>query len=80
MDPQHFSLYGNTITPAQDRKALKWQNMFVKQFGFDPNEPYEPSVHENQYLGDALGIREIRRDSDGDPIDPETGVIISTIR
>jgi hypothetical protein len=33
MDKFKFSLYGNTITPAQDRKALKWQNMFVKQFG-----------------------------------------------
>ena len=80
MDQHRFSLYGNTITPAQDRKALKWQSMFVKQFGFDPDEHYELSVHDNGYLGDVLGIRDIRRDGDGDPIDAGTGVIISTIR
>lgn len=80
MDKQRFSLYGNTITPAQDRKALKWQNMFVKQFGFDETEHYDLSIHENPYLGDVLGIREIRRDAVGDPISVDSGVIISTIR
>ena len=29
MDNKRFSLYGNTITPAQDRKALEWQQMTV---------------------------------------------------
>ncbi len=38
MDPKHFSLYGNTITPDQDRKALAWQKMFVDKFAYDPNE------------------------------------------
>ena len=80
MDSERFSLYGNTITPAQDRKALEWQQMFVDQFDYDPDEVYELSVHDNPYLGDVLGIRDIRRDSDGDPIDRDTGVVISTIR
>ena len=80
MDSNKFSLYGNTITPAQDRKALKWQNMFVKQFDFDPDEKYDLTVKDNPYLGNALGIRDIVRDGEGDPIDPETSVIISTIR
>jgi len=80
MDKFKFSLYGNTITPAQDRKALKWQNMFIKQFGYDENEHYDLSIHDNGYLGDALGIRDIRRDSEGDPISADSGVIISTIR
>ena len=80
MDPKHFSLYGNTITPDQDRKALAWQKMFVDKFNYDPNEVYELSVHDNPHLGDVLGIRDIRRDTEGDPIDPETGIVISTIR
>ena len=80
MDSKRFSLYGNTITPAQDRKALQWQDMFVKQFGFDPDEHYDLSVHDNSYLGDVLGIRDIRRDGDGDSIDRDSGVVISTIR
>ena len=35
MDPKRFSLYGNTITPDQDRKALNWQQMFVDKFDYD---------------------------------------------
>jgi hypothetical protein len=80
MDKLTFSLYGNTITPAQDRKALKWKNKFVKQFGYDEHEQYDLSIHDNDYLGDVLGIREIRRDAEGDPINPGSGVVISTIR
>ena len=80
MDPKHFSLYGNTITPDQDRKALAWQKMFVDKFAYDPNETYELSVHDNAQLGDALGIRDLRRDTEGDPIDAENGIVISTIR
>ena len=53
MDPKHFSLYGNTITPDQDRKALAWQKMFVDKFAYDPNETYELSVHDNPQLGDV---------------------------
>ncbi len=80
MDPRHFSLYGNRITADQDRKALQWQQMFVKKFDYDPNETYELSVHDNPQLGDVLGIRDIRRDALGDPIDRDSGVVISTIR
>ncbi len=80
MDPQHFSLFGNTITPSQDKKALEWKNMFVKQFGFDPNEPYDLSIVDNAELGDVLGIRNIVRDGGGEPVTADAGVIISTIR
>ena len=47
MDHFKFSLYGNTITPSQDRKALKWQQMFIDQFNYDPNEHYDLSIHDN---------------------------------
>jgi hypothetical protein len=80
VDSKKFSLYGNTITPDQDRKALGWQQMFVDKFDYDPDEQYVLSVHDNDELGDDLGIREIRRDGEGDPIDRESGVVISTIR
>jgi hypothetical protein len=80
VDSKKFSLYGNTITADQDRRALGWQQMFIDKFDYDPDEQYQLSVHDNAYLGDELGLREIRRDDTGDPIDRETGVIISTIR
>ena len=80
MDEKRFSLYGNTITAAQDRKALAWQAMFVKQFNYDPDETFDLSVKDNAFLGTELGIRDIVRDGDGEQLDPERQVIISTIR
>lgn len=80
MDSNQFSLYGNRITPAQDRKAVRWREKFAKQFDFDPDEQYSLSIVDNRYLGDELGLRDIVRDRDGDPVTPDSGVIISTIR
>ena len=54
--------------------------MFVKQFGFDPDEHYDLSIVDNPELGDVLGIRNIVRDGGGDPVTADAGVIISTIR
>jgi hypothetical protein len=80
VDSRKFSLYGNTITEDQDRRALGWQQMFIDKFDYDPEERYQLSVHDNAYLGDELGLREIRRDDRGDPVDRDRGVVISTIR
>ena len=80
MTDRPFSLYGNQIDPADARKANKWQEMFVKKFDYDPDEQYELSLRPNSYLGDELGLKDIVRGADGDPIDPTTGLVISTIR
>ena len=81
MDPERFSLYGNTITPAQDRKALEWQQMFIDQIRVRPRRdvraecPRQPPARA-MCSASATSVR----DGDGDPIDPDTGVVISTIR
>ena len=75
-----FSLYGNELSRGDSRKAVKWQEMFVRKFDYDPNEEYELSTADNAYLGDVFGLKDIVRDAPGDPVDPERGVIISTIR
>ncbi|MBT8247484.1 MAG: hypothetical protein KJN73_06685, partial [Acidimicrobiia bacterium] len=80
MTDKPFSLYGNQLSPSDSRKADKWQEMFVKKFDYDPNETYELSLVDNQYLGQDLGLRDIVRGAGGDPIDPASGVVISTIR
>ena len=80
MTNQPFSLYGNQLRASDSRKADKWQEMFVRKFDFNPNEEYVLSLEDNAYLGDVFGLKDIVRHGDGDPIDPETGVIISTIR
>ena len=62
MDSKKFSLYGNTITPDQDRKALAWQQMFVDKFDYDPDEQYELSVHDNAELGEELSSPDALKD------------------
>jgi len=75
-----YELYGNPITPAQTRATDRWKSMLAKKFSYDPNESYELSVHDNPYLGDVFGLKDILRDSTGDPLPIENTVIISTIR
>jgi hypothetical protein len=35
-----FIVYGNSIEKSQSKAAIKWQNFFIKQFEYDPNEKY----------------------------------------
>ena len=78
--PRPFSLYGNPLRASDARKADRWQEMFVRKFDYDPNEEYVLSAVDNTYLGDLFGMKDVERHGDGDPIDRETGVVISTIR
>lgn len=75
-----YELYGNPITPAQTRAADGWKAMLAKKFNYDPNETYQVSVHDNPYLGDVFGLKDILRDSNGSAIQVKSSVVISTIR
>ncbi|AFG37035.1 DUF6938 domain-containing protein [Spirochaeta africana] len=75
-----YSVYGNELSKKQSRKTDKWQRMFVKKFDFDPSESYNLSVVDNTYLGSELGLRNIVRDGNGEPISADNAVVCSTIR
>jgi len=75
-----FELYGNPIKKSHSKKIIKRQNWFKKKFNYDPNETYNLSLKDNEYLGPIFGLKDIVRDGDGDPVDPENAVIISTVR
>ena len=75
-----YSIYGNSITKAQSKAVDRWQNMFIRKFDYDPNEKYELTVKDNNYLGAEFGLKDILRGNDGEPLSKENGVIISTIR
>ncbi len=80
-----YEVYGNPITRRQSRAADRWQQMFVRKFAYDPDQPYHLEVRDNPYLGDLLGLRDVVR-VDGPPqaggLDhlTDNGVLISTIR
>ena len=80
MENGRFVVYGNAITPSQSRKTIKWQNMFVKKFNYDPEEKYTLSLEDNPYLGSVFGLKNIIRGDQGGKIVKENAVICSTIR
>ncbi|MGD2205333.1 MAG: hypothetical protein PVH17_01025 [Anaerolineae bacterium] len=80
MQDGRFVVYGNPIEKSHSRKAIKWQNMFVRKFGYDPGEEYTLSLEHNKYLGPLFGAKNIVRGDHGEPIQQEGAVICSTIR
>jgi hypothetical protein len=75
-----YLVYGNAITKSQSKTIIKRQTWFKNKFNYNPDEKYSLSVHENKYLGEALGIWDILRNDQGSPISKENTVIVSTIR
>jgi hypothetical protein len=80
MENGRFVVYGNAIERSQSKAAKKWQNFFIKEFNYDPNEKYHLSLKENPYLGLIFGVKDIVRDGQGEEITRENGIICSTIR
>ena len=75
-----FHVYGNAIKQSHSNRIIKRQEWFKKKFNYDPNETYNLSLEDNEYLGPLFGLKNIVRDGAGEPIDPTNGVIVSTVR
>lgn len=75
-----YIVYDNAIKQTHSRKVDRWQDMFVRKFDYDPNETYTLSLFDNEYLGSVFGLKDILRSDEGEPIESENGVVISTIR
>ena len=75
-------IFGNVISDADYRKALKSKAKFARKFGDDAQAPHPAAVMENPHIGDLLGVKDIRiQDGPGDaPFDTEKGVIVGNIR
>lgn len=80
MIDDQFVVYGNPISKSQSKKAIRWQNMFIKKYNYDPQEKYLLSLEDNPYLGPIFGLKNIVRSEQGEPIRKEKAVICSTIR
>ncbi len=80
MENGRFVVFGNAIEKSQSQKAIKWQNMFIKKFNYDPHEKFSLRLEENKYLGPIFGLKNIVRSDEGEMIVKENAVICSTIR
>ena len=61
MQNDRFVVYDNAIKRSHARQAVKWQEMFVRKFGYDPDETYTLSLEDNRYLGPLFGVQDIVR-------------------
>jgi hypothetical protein len=75
-----YMLYGNELSAGKSRAVDRWQRFFIQKFHYDPDEKYTLSLHSNNYLGNVLGIKDVLRGMEGDPIPVKGNVVISTIR
>jgi hypothetical protein len=75
-----FTLYGNQLNPADAKKAADWQRMFIRKFGYDPDESYHLSLIDNPYMDSIFGLRNVVRDQPGDPVESGSGVVVGTVR
>ncbi len=54
------SIFGNSISERDYRKALKSKKGYQKKFGDDTNAVYEMKLRKNPVIGDRLGVQDIR--------------------
>ncbi len=80
MDKGRFTVYGNAISQTHSRQIVRRQAWLKRKFGYDPAEVYTLSALDNPYLGVQLGLKDILRTDQGQPIDRDKAVVCSTIR
>lgn len=83
------SIFGNVISAKDHRKAERSKSKFVRRFGDDSGADHPAVVRKNPYIGDALGVRDIRVGQEEarkvsveqrEEFDREKGVIVGNIR
>lgn len=83
------SIFGNVISAKDHRKAERSKSKFIRRFGDDSGADHPAVVRKNPYIGDALGVRDIRVGQEEarkvpveqrEEFDREKGVIVGNIR
>jgi len=80
MDKGRFVVFGNAISKWQSRQIIRRQEWLKRKFHYNPTESYTLGAVDNPYLGSQLGLKDILRTDQGEPIVKEQAVICSTIR
>jgi len=80
MENGEFILYGNALKKSDSKKALRWENRLIRKFNYDPDEEYKLSLVDNEYLGSIFGLKDIVRHDQGEELQRENAVVISTVR
>jgi hypothetical protein len=72
-------IFNNEISKKDVRKAAKSKAKYIKKFGDDSNVNYPVRLVKNQYIGDSLGVSDIRIESgEGEAFDQERVLLSET--
>ena len=82
-------IFGNKMSRATYKKAVRGKKGYVKKFGDDSNADYELMIRDNKHIGDILGVKDIVVARPGKnkgvqtekpDFDMEKGLIVGNIR
>ena len=82
-------IFGNKMSRATYKKAVRGKKSYVKKFGDDSNVDYELMIRDNKHIGDILGVKDIVVARPGKnkgvqtekpDFDMEKGLIVGNIR
>ena len=82
MNDKSKRIFGNEISKADYRKALRTKQKYTKKYGDDSSSDYSVKLLPNSTLHDSLGVYDIRvnEGKSNEPFDLEKGIIVGNIR
>ncbi len=78
--PESVTLFGNPVSLARQRKALKMLRKNARKYKYDEQAFYPLFVEDNRVVGPFIGVKNVVSAAALDKIDAERGVVIGTIR
>lgn len=73
-------IFGNEVSPAVYRKAVKSQNKYIKKFGDDRAAVYHLALKDNAILTPAFGAKELTLSETPCTALPEKSLVVGNIR
>ncbi len=82
MEEKSKVIFGNVMPDKVYKKAVKSKNSYIKKFGDDSDVNYVPVIKDNEYIGESLGVKNIRlNEGESDyKFDTKDGIIVGNIR
>ena len=75
-------IFGNRISKGDYKKAVASKAKYAKRYGDDKDANYVPAIKNNPYIGEILGVKDIKLDDvrADDVFDTNKGIIVGNIR
>ncbi|HNT88198.1 MAG TPA: hypothetical protein PKL84_10070, partial [Candidatus Hydrogenedentes bacterium] len=77
---EQTTFLGNPVPSRYVRKARRMRARYMRKYGFREDARYPLRALPNPVIGPALGVKNVACAEDGEPLDPDRGVVIGTIR